>query len=1184
MAAVLMGAALPQAVNKEGFVSGPIKVTPSGVQTWANLYNSILQGLPRFTKSGAPAPRHMTAGDVANAQSNPDVPYVEGVGSLSIIFMVVAVLSLVVSLLFCICRFCCNCCGKRRRTRVYPAHIVWIMRVSMLILSGLLAGVAVVGYNGNVGLDFTVDDARHYALDSLDRVYSVTTLLNDTASYIDNTIYADVQRLNNAITSALPSSAEIASDQACLANITSLTSNAQKAQGQVSVLNSAVMGLPDLLAVNRTLGQLDVSIKTLPDCMALSSRVLVLNASIATMPPLAPIQTSLTKLNATLKTFNVLGAVVANIQSVRNALNGFTTTTMTNNLNGFNSFWTNIPNITQLQLDVNINSGQQFSDVVRTYNELSQLNNATKAMPNIGAFIANIRALNTTKNSLQATTALIGEIQSLNRSLQAIPNLGGIVTALRGFKAFLATDFHLPQIQTAVKAANLSIAIQPSSLTLLTYMTAMNTSVAKIKSMDFAGLIGVIQLFNSSLTRINCIGDIIGMITRINTTLVILPASIGSVVTVWHDLQPQIANLTSQQQSMSSGVTAIRGLNSTLGNLPDFNAIIGNIRKMNSSQHNMPDLTNVYKQIADLNASLHAVPDMDTYINNTVKLNSSMQIANLGSTTSSLTSMQSQLNTMPALQPFVDNMVQLNATLNTISTPLQTMLGYLAGKTNPYTAPAGWTAVKTTFVSGLQQLQSTKDSRPNSGSLLTNLASLNSTITTMPDLSQTQTQLNNLNRSLTTFPDLGLLQGKVSSLQTSLNNQPNFGSLSSQLITLNRTVVALPNMKSTQQQVLDVKKQVDGANLNSTISQLGQVSGVSIDSSISGRLGDIAAIRSQANIGSVSGMITNAVGMVRNMSTSLASGKATYAASINNAYALAQSFEGLRMGGLTVLLLLPVLVSLLAVCSVVCRCGCGSMCMALIFMYMSFVYYLIASIFIVPAVFLSDTCADFNVLVEGAAVHFGGSQVSGNISALAGGSVSIPASLDGPVLDLVEYYLECDASKPVPALIAHLPDAFTEQLQAQVNLTSMLDQVQNGAMPVKFVPSIMSIFTSLIADINGIGPSILTEAQTFLKCQHITPLFTGIRDLLCSSFEAGYVVFAFSLLLQAVLMTFGICCGVCGFKRLQRQNRIHNEDDEDSQAVGGAGVVGSPLDATSAIPRIRSNVQPAAGAPITNQK
>lgn len=153
------------------------------------------------------------------------------------------------------------------------------------------------------------------------------------------------------------------------------------------------MGLPDLLAVNRTLGQLDVSIKTLPDCMALSSRVLVLNASIATMPPLAPIQTSLTKLNATLKTFNVLGAVVANIQcrdearhvlaaasdlcvtraAVRNALNGFTTTTMTNNLNGFNSFWTNIPNITQLQLDVNINSGQQFSDVVRTYNELSQV-------------------------------------------------------------------------------------------------------------------------------------------------------------------------------------------------------------------------------------------------------------------------------------------------------------------------------------------------------------------------------------------------------------------------------------------------------------------------------------------------------------------------------------------------------------------------------------------------------------------------------------------------------------------------------------------------------------------------------------------------------------------------------------------------------------------------------------------
>ena len=147
--------------------------------------------------------------------------------------------------------------------------------------------------------------------------------------------------------------------------------------------------------------------------------------------------------------------------------------------------------------------------------------------------------------------------------------------ALQGFKDFMNSDFMLGPIQTRVKAANTSINMQPDSSILEGYMVDMKGSVNQIKNVDFNNITASIRRFNSSLSTLGCVGGVINMlIVDINTSLVILPPDMQPVFDIWDDLQPQIANVSSQQASLQSGIDAITDLNSTLDGLPNFDEII----------------------------------------------------------------------------------------------------------------------------------------------------------------------------------------------------------------------------------------------------------------------------------------------------------------------------------------------------------------------------------------------------------------------------------------------------------------------------------------------------------------------------------------------------------------------------------------------------------------------------------
>ncbi|KMS65467.1 hypothetical protein BVRB_035700, partial [Beta vulgaris subsp. vulgaris] len=114
-----------------------------------------------------------------------------------------------------------------------------------------------------------------------------------------------------------------------------------------------------------------------------------------------------------------------------------------------------------------------------------------------------------------------------------------------------------------VRSANMSIAAQPSPLKLLKYMTDMKASVAQIKAVNFSGMIDSIQSFNRTIGELNCVSGLMDMIININTSLVVLPSSISQVTDMWDQVKPQIANMSSQQASLQSGVDSIKKMNSS---------------------------------------------------------------------------------------------------------------------------------------------------------------------------------------------------------------------------------------------------------------------------------------------------------------------------------------------------------------------------------------------------------------------------------------------------------------------------------------------------------------------------------------------------------------------------------------------------------------------------------------------
>src|SRR5690242_1072254 len=104
------------------------------------------------------------------------------------------VLSQVFFILFCFLRFCCNTCGKRRRTKKYSSTCVWIMRLSILAFIGCLVAVSMVGYIGTVGTSFTFDDARTYVNVTEEHILVVSKIADEILD-IGSDLYGDVSRL-----------------------------------------------------------------------------------------------------------------------------------------------------------------------------------------------------------------------------------------------------------------------------------------------------------------------------------------------------------------------------------------------------------------------------------------------------------------------------------------------------------------------------------------------------------------------------------------------------------------------------------------------------------------------------------------------------------------------------------------------------------------------------------------------------------------------------------------------------------------------------------------------------------------------------------------------------------------------------------------------------------------------------
>jgi hypothetical protein len=120
------------------------------------MFTSLTRSFPRFSQNGL-APNTLTVNDLDTDKLSEGTapPYIQGIASVPVVLIVLGillrtcveihcrfsvsssgVLTLLLGLIFCYCRFCCNCCGKRRRTKVYKRSRVWFSRICILLNFG----------------------------------------------------------------------------------------------------------------------------------------------------------------------------------------------------------------------------------------------------------------------------------------------------------------------------------------------------------------------------------------------------------------------------------------------------------------------------------------------------------------------------------------------------------------------------------------------------------------------------------------------------------------------------------------------------------------------------------------------------------------------------------------------------------------------------------------------------------------------------------------------------------------------------------------------------------------------------------------------------------------------------------------------------------------------------------------
>lgn len=186
-----------------------------------------------------------------------------------------------------------------------------------------------------------------------------------------------------------------------------------------------------------------------------------------------------------------------------------------------------------------------------------------------------------------------------------------------------------------------------------------------------------------------------------------------------------------------------------------------------------------------------------------------------------------------------------------------------------------------------------------------------------------------------------------------------------------------------------------------------------------------------------------------------------------------------------------------------------------------------------PTVVLVDTCAAFDTLKTDAASLFLPETDSGPmlLSDIVGNGTIDPL-LDGDLQSFVDYYLVCEGVEK-PNIIKNLPSYAEKTVTSFVNISSIIDTVESSS-GMRLVPKIRGLFDEL-GDKVVDGLVVVDDLVEYLDCKRFLPIFEDMHDIECVTLKHGLVLYTWGITMMAIFMCAGICIGICGFKRLQRQ-------------------------------------------------
>ena len=469
--------------------------------------------------------------------------------------------------------------------------------------------------------------------------------------------------------------------------------------------------------------------------------------------------------------------------------------------------------------------------------------------------------------------------------------------------------------------------------------------------------------FNYTIGDVSCVNSIFDMLRRINATIIRLPSEVNQIF----DIQDQIANLTKYQDQVTTGISAIDGLNSSLSSLPDFENIIGQIDQMNSSLAKLPDLSGSYKSVVDLYNTMSTLPDMSKYSDQVTQVGNSLSVPNLDSMFSTLNETSSNLDSVPDLSGSLNS----TNTVYNVTNGAQSLVTAVYNFYFAQNASGVFTAADAATMAAINSLfDGLRSSRTNFTSLINSLNSIKATFNNTPDISSIRVTISNLNSSVETFPDINTLYSSAVSFNTSLQTLPDFDSLVNSINKMDSSIASLPNLNSTREQVQDVKKNKDDADLGGTIDNINAFTKNSFDSSsLLSKFDTFIDYRKT---------LDDYLPKLSEYEDKFSEYYYKYfGASFSTVRFYQDGFNGLIWEGgvkstvdleslsnigaylmifMHVLMALPFFFSLCGLCAICCRKGCPSMCMSFSFCVMMIFYFIFVALFMAPGVMLSDLC------------------------------------------------------------------------------------------------------------------------------------------------------------------------------------------------------------------------------------